>query len=114
MVAKEASIREAESLPVQLTRIEGIVNLIKYQNDDVITRVTRLEVVTNTVEGKVQKLELEATARDDKAIALATALKEADDAYKDKNTGRWNPLNRIYLFAGVLYAAVIMYKTFHP
>lgn len=110
----ETQIREAESLPVQLTRIEGIVNHIKYQNDDVIRRVISLETVTNEIEGKVQKLELEAIARDDKAIALALALKEADQTYKDKNVGKWSPLNRVYLLVGIIYALVIAYKTFKP
>lgn len=106
--------REAESLSVQLTRIEGVVNLVKYQNDDVITRVTRLERTANETESKVQKLELEATARDDKAIALALALKEADETYKDKNLGRWSPLNRIYLLVGILYAGILTYKVLKP
>lgn len=108
----ETPVREAESLSVQLTRVEGVVNLVKYQNDDVITRVTRLERTANETESKVQKLELEATARDDKAIALALALKEADKTYKDKNTGRWTPLNRVYLLVGILYTGIVTYKIF--
>lgn len=110
----EAITREAESLPVQLTRMEGTINLIKYQGDDMAKRVTHVESSITRIESKVQKLELEAVARDATAVALATALKQADDNYKDKNTGKWTPLNRLYLFVGIIYVAVTLYKQFRP
>ena len=110
----DTNIREAETLPVQLTRMEGTINLIKYQSGDMLTRVTHLETSSSRIESKVQKLELEAVARDATAVALATALKQADDNYKDKTTGKWTPLNRVYLIAGIIYAMVILYKTFRP
>jgi len=110
----DATIREAESSQVQLTRMEGTINLIKYQGEDMVKRVTHLEASSVRIEGKVQKLELEAVARDATAVALATALKQADDNYKEKTTGKWTPLNRVYLLAGVLYALVTLYKMFKP
>lgn len=109
----DTPIREAESSQVQLTRMEGTINLIKYQNDDMVKRVGHLEAVTTKIQAEVQKLQLEAVARDATAVALATALKQADDNYKEKTTGKWTPLNRIYLLAGIIYGAVTLWYIIH-
>lgn len=104
--------REAESSQVQLTRMEGTINLIKYQNDDMVKRVSHLEVVTTKIQAEVQKLQLEAVARDASAVALAQALKQQDDNYKERTSQKWNPLNRVYLAAGVIYTVIITYQVF--
>jgi|ERR1035437_4351464 hypothetical protein len=54
----------------------------------------------------VSSLGKDALARDDKAVALALALKEAVEERRNKETERWTPKSQL-IAAGVFIVAVI-------
>ena len=65
-------VREAEAAPVQLTRIEGTINLIRYQNEDMAKCMTHMETGVEKLKTDVHTLQLEAVARDKLAVTVAT------------------------------------------
>ena len=56
----------------------------------------------NKLTGTVQRLADAADADRAKALALATGLKEADDARQQKAGERWSPLTRLGIAAGMI------------
>ena len=98
----KASIAEGNS--VQLTRIEGTVNLIAYQMSEVRGRVDSHEVQIAGLKATTQSLKEGAEASKEKAIALALALKDAKDqaeatsrAEAAKETARNALVDRVWL-----------------
>lgn len=91
----DAMMRESESLPVQLTRIEGTINLIKYQNDDMVKRVGHLEGITAKIQAEVQKLQLEAVARDATSAAISISLEKASKARDEESDRAWSPVSKL-------------------
>lgn len=65
------------------------------------------------LESAVQKLESDATANKVTVEVTAKALREAEEARRDKTTQSWSPLTRISLFATVVAALSAFYATFH-
>lgn len=68
-----------ESTPVQLTRMEGILNLVLERTSLLAIRVDRSEERLTLVEATTQRLDIEAVARDKTALALAAGIKDAKD-----------------------------------
>jgi hypothetical protein len=89
-------VRGAEPVPVQLTRMEGILNLIAFRTDQVVARVDRLESVSDGLTLKTQRLADDALASRETALSLAKALKEADEARRDKSEQTWSPITRVF------------------
>ena len=93
-----------EPSAVQLTRIEGTINLIKYQNEGMSKDMTHVKGDVEKLKTDVHTLQLEAVARDKLAGTVATTLKDADAALIVKNDQRWSPLTRLVLIlSGVTY-----------
>lgn len=68
-----------EGTSVQLTRIEGTVNLIAYQMTEVRSRVDSHEAQLAALTSTTQSLKEGAMASKETAVALALALKDAKD-----------------------------------
>ena len=103
-----------EAVPIQLTRMEGKFDLVIQRLDDLVPRVTRVEVDVADLKSTTQRLDLEAIARDQKAVALAIALKDAKDAQEKDDTKQWTPLQRLVLVGGVVLAALQIYQAVVP
>jgi len=69
-----------ESMHVQLTRMEGVLNLVLERTGNLDARMDKVEARTSSLEAATQRLDLESEARDRTAVALALALKEAKEA----------------------------------
>ena len=69
-----------DTIPVQLTRMEGDLKLILFQVTDVSRRTGTLETKVSTLQSETQALAAAAKASTEKAEALALALKEAKEA----------------------------------
>lgn len=115
---------EAETA-AQLTRIEGTVNLLRQMLESVIPVVERHTVEISALQLNTQKLDLEAKARDEKAVALAVALKEAKEtaeatasAEAAKEVARdgksWSPIQRLVLVAGTVSTAIAIWQSIKP
>lgn len=99
-----------ESVPIQLTRMEGKFDLVIQRLDDLVPRVTRVEGSVTELEKITQRLDLEAVARDQKAVALAVALKDAKEAQEADDTKAWTPVQRLVLCGGVVLTALQIYQ----
>ena len=100
-----------ESTPVQLTRIEGVINLVADRVGGLITRVDRHDSEIGELKSQTQTLREQAVAGAEKAVALATALKEADESRRNKDTQVWSPFQKMLAVIAVLaaIASVLVY-----
>lgn len=121
-----------ETTAVQLTRIEGVANLIAERVSDLRGRVdnhdTRFGHVDEKVDrhdSRIQSLEEGAVADKETRIQLASALKEAKEqaeatarAELDKENRRadksWSPVQRLVLFAAGAMAIFQLYQALIP
>jgi hypothetical protein len=87
-------VHTAESVAVQLTRIEGTVNRVFDRVDDLRTRTSALEVASVRHGSAIQRLDEQATAEQAKAVALAAALKEAEATRRQQSEQSWTPWQR--------------------
>ena len=109
----DAPSQETELSSVQLTRIEGTLNLIKYQNEDMSNRITHISADVDKLKTDVHTLQLEAVARDKLAGTVATTLKDADAALLVKNDQKWTPLTRIIAVTTLILYVTTMYFMFN-
>lgn len=107
------STKETELPSVQLTRIEGTINLIKYQNEDMGKRLSAMSIDVEKLKTDVHTLQLEAVARDKLAGTVATTLKDADAALLVKNDQKWTPLTRIIAITSLILYITTMYFLFN-
>ena len=110
-------IRERESVPVQLTRMEGVLNLVLERTTNLTDRMEKVELRTNDLESTTQRLDLDATARDKTAVALALALKDAEAERRTKTETTWSPFAKVItviIAAAAIAAVVIAYFASHP
>jgi len=109
--------RVIENTPVQLARMEGVLNLVADRVSGVITRVDRHESDIGNLISRTQRLEDGAKASTEKAEALALALREAKDAVdatalqevnksqmaarekSDRDALGWSPITRLFAIA---------------
>ncbi|TFD74743.1 hypothetical protein [Cryobacterium fucosi] len=112
MLDGENGTRAGEATTVQLTRMEGILNLVAERISNLSTRVDGhdrdLLDVNKTIAiilSTTQRLTEQADARDAKAVALAAALKEAEEQRRTKTETAWSPYTK--LFAVVAIAATL-------
>jgi hypothetical protein len=118
--------RVIENTPVQLARMEGVLNLVADRVSGLMTRVDRHEADLGGLQSRTQRLEDGAKASTEKAEALALALKEAKDAVdatslqesqkaataarekSDKDALGWSPITKLFaILAGILIAVNI-------
>ena len=115
-----------DTIPVQLTRMEGDLKLILFQVTDVSRRVGTLEGEMTLQRSATQQLQSDARAaeravkdadraREDTAAALekqnALALAKAKDAV-DSATRAWAPRNFAIAAAALFIAALAAYAAF--
>ena len=110
-----------ESTPVQLTRIEGVLNLIHFQLGGIITDVASLDNRVGKLELSVQRLGDAADANEKTVEQTAKALKDAKEATeataraeRQKDETSWTPLSRLATAAGVVGVLVGLYSTLRP
>ena len=120
----------SESMHVQLTRMEGVLNLVAERTVHLDGRMEKVEVRTSSLEAATQRLDLESEARDKTAVALALALKEAKEAVettaqveaaKKQSEEReaatkaalgWSPITRLFAVLAAVLIAVNLYQNF--
>ena len=110
-----------EPTPVQLTRMEGILTLIAYKVDSLVSRVDRHEHELSTLTLAVQSL-VDGRAADAKErAATVEALKDAKDTQEAtdraevaKSNLAWSPLTRAFAVATGAMVLVQLYQAFAP
>ena len=104
--------RAAESVPVVLARMEGKLDRVQDRVMELVPRVNKLEDRTNVIEDNVLSLSMRAEAEEAKKIALALALKEADETRRNQSEQSWTPVQRFFAAigaVGVVAALVIQF-----
>ena len=116
MAADESS---TDSMPVQLTRMEGILNLIAERGKNTDRRVDEHASELATIRSDVSTLHSltqtlkEGSAADKKtAVALALALKEADETRRTKSEQVWTPFQRVVVLISGAAGAVGLFLAF--
>lgn len=106
----------ADSTPVQLTRMEGTLNLINFQLAAMTPRVDNHESRIGNIELSVQRLGDAAVADKLTVEQTARALKDAKEATEataraelQKSESAWNPVARLSVAAAVLSSMVAFY-----
>jgi outer membrane murein-binding lipoprotein Lpp len=109
--------RAAESIPVVLARMEGKLDRVNDKVDNIVPRVQRLEDRVDMLENDTLVLKKDAEAEEAKKIALALALKEADETRRNQSEQTWTPVQRFMAVLGVVAAVVTLgiylYATIH-
>lgn len=109
--------RAAESVDVVLARMDGKLDRVFDKVVDVIPRVEKLEGRTDVLESVTLVLTKNAEAEEAKKIALALALREADENRRNQSEQSWTPIQRFMAVLGgigVATALVIQfYSTIH-
>jgi peptidoglycan hydrolase CwlO-like protein len=112
---------ETESIPVQLTRMEGILTLVNYKTDNLVTSVAEHTKDISTLKARVQTLGQEAEAREKTVVQTAQALKEAKEAAEataraeaTKAERTWTLMTRLFAAVAAGSALVAAYGQFHP
>lgn len=114
----EQLFREVESSPVQLARIEGKIDLIKYQGDVMSKDMTHMKTDVERLKTDVHTLQLNEVARDKLAATVATTLKDKDLSDVANSEKKWTPVSKFYATVVAIAAAsdvlYIFYKILHP
>jgi len=98
-----------ESTPVQLTRMEGKIDLLTYKLTSLDSRVEKHDQEIGVLKVDSQRLSEQAVARDATAVALAAALKEAETSRREKSEQTWTPFQRgIALIGGLVTLAALV------
>lgn len=102
----------AEAPAVQLTRMEGKLDLVAFQIADHGKRLDTHEALITSLTLTVQRLSDQAVARDATVVTTAAALKDAEEARRDKDTQGWTPAQRAFAVLGaaaVIFALITQY-----
>ena len=109
--------RAAEAPPVILARMEGKLDRIQDRVMELIPRVNKIEDRLKVQEDITLTLSKNAEAEEAKKIALALALKEADETRRNQSEQSWTPIQRFMAVLasviGVGGLAIYLYATFH-
>jgi hypothetical protein len=97
--------------------MEGKLDLVQYRVVDLLPRVSRLEDRTSALEDQTLVLSKNAEAEEAKKIALALALKEADETRRNQSEQTWTPIQRFMAILasiiGAVTLAIYLYSTMH-
>ena len=95
---------------MQLTRMEGVLNLIVERLGTVAGRVDghdrdikQLNEGHAELKSETQTLREQAEADKATAVALALALKEADENRRKKSESSWSPWTKVFAVLAALY-----------
>lgn len=109
--------RAAESVPVVLARMEGKLDRLQDRVMDLIPRVEKIEDRLKVQEDVTLTLTKNAEAEEAKKIALALALKEADETRRNQSERSWTPIQRFMAvlasIVGAASLAIYFYSTIH-
>lgn len=105
-MSEEMIPRVAESVPVILARMEGKLDRVNDRVMELVPRVSRLEDRTKALEDVTLGLSKDAAAEAKEKIALALALKEADEARRNQSEQSWTPVQRVTVILGSIIGAV--------
>ena len=99
-----------EPTPVQLTRMEGVLNLVAERVSNTMKVVEQHSEDIGVLKSATQRLTDQAVARDATAIALAAALKEAEETRRTKAETAWSPITRLFaILTGVATIAGVYF-----
>ena len=101
-MADETPPRMAESVPVVLARMEGKLDNLRDRVTELGPRVAKLEDRTKLLEDVTLSLSMRADAEEQKKIALALALKEADETRRNQSEQSWTPVQRFFAVIGAI------------
>lgn len=114
-MSDDLSPRTAESVPVVLARMEGKLDRVKDRVDELIPRVGKIEDRLKIQEDMTLALSKDAAAEEAKKIALALALKEADETRRNQSEQSWTPIQRFMAILasiiGAVSLAIYLYST---
>lgn len=105
--------RVAESVPVVLARMEGKLDRVQDRVMDLVPRVDKIENRTKALEDITLSLSKDAAAEEAKKIALALALKEADETRRNQSEQTWTPVQRFMAVLSSLVALVSLVIYFY-
>lgn len=110
-----------DSTPVQLTRMEGTLNLINHQLGELVARVALHESRIGVIELSVQRLGDAAVANERTVEQTAKALKDAKEATEataraemQKSEQSWSPVSRTLAVTVVFLALLSFYFAVRP
>lgn len=107
--------RVAESVPVVLARMEGKLDRVQDRVMELIPRVSKIEDRLKVQEDLTLALSMDASAEEAKKIALALALKEADETRRNQSEQSWTPIQRFMAIlasiVGAVSLAIYLYST---
>jgi hypothetical protein len=107
--------RTAEDIPVVLARMEGKLDRVQDRVVELIPRVTKIEERLKVQEDMTLVLSMDAAAEEAKKIALALALKEADETRRNQSEQTWTPVQRfmavLACIVGAVSLAIYLYST---
>jgi MinD-like ATPase involved in chromosome partitioning or flagellar assembly len=107
--------RTAEDIPVVLARMEGKLDRVQDRVVELIPRVTKIEERLKIQEDMTLTLSMDAAAEEAKKIALALALKEADETRRNQSEQTWTPVQRFMAvlasIIGAVSLAIYLYST---
>jgi alpha-beta hydrolase superfamily lysophospholipase len=84
-----------ESTGVTLARMEGKLDGIDYKVGDLMTRMVKTESDVAGLKAQTQALSQNADAEEAKKIALALALKEAEETRRVSAESTWSPFAKL-------------------
>jgi hypothetical protein len=117
MTDDDLTPRIAEAVPVVLARMEGKLDRVQDQISGLMPRVTKLEDRAHDLEVTTLILTKNAEAEEAKKIALALALKEADETRRQQSEQSWTPIQRFMAILasiiGAVTLAIYLYSTLH-
>lgn len=105
--------RSAESVPVVLARMEGKLDRVQDRVMDLVPRVGKLEDRADALENLTLILSKNADAEEAKKIALALALKEADETRRNQSEQSWTPIQRFMAILASTIGAVSLALYFY-
>jgi hypothetical protein len=103
-----------EPTPVQLTRMEGVLNLVAERVSNTMKVVEQHSEDIGVLKSTTQRLTDQAVARDATAIALAAALKEAEETRRTKAEQSWSPITRLFAVLTAIATIVGVYFAVTP
>jgi nitrogenase subunit NifH len=114
-------VTTGESTPVQLTRMEGILKLVNYKTDNLVTSVAEHAKSISVLKLDVARLAQEAEADKKTVVQTAQALKDAKEAAEatarieaQKAERTWTPMTRLFAAVAAGSAAIATWGQFHP
>jgi hypothetical protein len=102
------------SIWVMLTEIRGILNGVADQVAGISRVSDRHTEEIGWLKSLTQTLRESAEADRDKALALAAALKEAEETRRVKSDTTWTPTARLITVIGAVGALAVLYSVFKP